>query len=101
MHARKEGQQPIKQNSSETSEEMEGSINRMAREIYDFLEKKYTNKDVEIRDPRRALREVSDRLDLYELVQEITECGEILIHPFETGYKERIFGNRSDGVEKE
>jgi hypothetical protein len=65
----------------------------MAREIYDLLEKKYANKDIGIRDLRRALRRVIDRLDLYEILQEMTEAGEILIHPFEKGYKKRIFQN--------
>ena len=69
----------------------EGRINTMAREIYDFLEKKYANKDVGIRDLRRALRRVIDRLDFYEILQEMTEAHEILIHPFEKGYKKRIF----------
>ena len=87
----KEGEKLIQQNSSKTPEEMEGSTNRMAREIYDFLEKKYTNKDVGIRDLKRALRQVSDRLDFYEILQEITETDEIIVHPFETGYKESVF----------
>lgn len=71
--------------------EKEGIIFIMAREIYDFLEKKYADKDLGIRDLRRALRHVIDRLDFYEIVQEITEANEILIHPFQKGYKERIF----------
>ncbi len=71
-----------------------GNIDTVAMEIYDFLEQKYADKDLGIRDMRRALRTVIDRLDFYEILQEISEADTIIIHPFEKGYKERIFQNR-------
>ena len=71
-----------------------GPQNTIAMEIYDFLEQNYADKDLSIRDLRRILREVIDRLDFYEILQEISETDTIIIHPFEKGYKERIFGNR-------
>jgi len=67
------------------------SMHVMATEIYGFLEKKYADTGIGIRDLRRALRRVIDRLDLYEILQEMTEANEILIHPFKKGYKKRIF----------
>jgi len=37
---------------------------------------------------------------LYEILQEITETDEILVHPFEKGYTERVFEDLAKGVGK-